>query len=183
MNIPNILTIIRLLLIPVFVASFFSQSENNILYATCIFIIAGITDLLDGYIARRYNMVTKWGTVLDPLADKLMQLTVLVCFTIAKYIPIWVIVVIGIKELLMISGGLFLYYFFDRTVIPASKYGKIATLAFYVAILVIALNINRILDYFLITIVIGLTILAFANYSIGFKTISMEKNRNKLVDN
>lgn len=183
MNIPNILTIIRLLLIPVFVVIFYSSMENNILYATYIFIIAGITDLLDGYIARRYNMVTKWGTVLDPLADKLMQLTVLICFTSAKYVPIWVITVIGIKELLMISGGLFLYYFVDRTVISASRYGKIATLAFYVAILGIAFNINQFVDYILMIIAVGLTILAFANYLIRFKIISMDTNRDKLVDN
>ncbi len=183
MNIPNILTIIRLLLIPVFVIVFYSQIDNNILYATYIFLIAGFTDFLDGYIARRYNMITKWGTVLDPLADKLMQLTVLICFTSARYIPIWAIIVIGAKELLMIFGGLFLYYFFDRTVIPANKYGKIATLAFYIAILGIAFNINNIANYILITITVGLTILAFGNYFIGFRTISMEKNRDKLVDN
>lgn len=181
MNIPNILTVIRLLLIPVFIVVFYSSAENNILYATYIFIFAGVTDVLDGYIARTYNMITKWGTVLDPFADKLMQITVLICFTSANYIPIWVIIVIGIKELLMITGGLFLYYSMDRTVIPANKYGKIATLSFYVAIMVVAFEINEILSYVFITATVGLTLFAFTNYLIGFKMVSMGNN-NKCVD-
>lgn len=181
MNIPNILTIIRLLLIPVFIIIFYSSTDKNILYSTCIFILAGITDVLDGYIARKYDMITKSGIVLDPLADKLMQITVLICFTSANYIPIWVIIVIGMKELTMILGGLFLYYFMDKTVIPANKFGKSATTFFYFAILAIAININQVLNYVLIYIAVGLTLVAFINYLIGFKIIRMGNN-NKNVD-
>ncbi|MTI49557.1 CDP-diacylglycerol--glycerol-3-phosphate 3-phosphatidyltransferase [Sporosalibacterium faouarense] len=181
MNIPNILTVIRLLLIPVFISIFFSSMDNNILYATYVFALAGITDVLDGYIARKYNLVTKWGTVLDPLADKLMQITVLICFTIAKYLSVWVIVVIGIKELLMITGGLFLFYGKDKTVIPANKFGKIATISFYIAILAFAFELNHIVSYSLIIITIVLTLSAFVNYLIGFKNVSMGNN-NKCVD-
>lgn len=175
MNIPNILTTIRFLLIPVFIWIFFSSIENNILYATYVFILAGITDILDGYIAKTYNMVTKWGIALDPLADKLMQITVLVCFTSDGYLPIWVIIVIGAKELLMILGALFLYYFVDKTVIPANKYGKIATVSFYITILSIAFNVNELISYGLIILTILLTIIAFINYTIGFKAINQTK--------
>ena len=76
MNIPNLLTGIRFLLIPVFFLVFYSDMPNNITAATFVFILAGITDILDGYIARRYNMVTRWGIVFDPLADKLMLLPI-----------------------------------------------------------------------------------------------------------
>ncbi|SHH22953.1 CDP-diacylglycerol--glycerol-3-phosphate 3-phosphatidyltransferase [Caloranaerobacter azorensis DSM 13643] len=172
MNVPNILTTIRFLFIPIFISIFYSSIENNILYATYVFILAGITDILDGYIARKYNMVTKWGTVLDPLADKLMQITVLICFTDKKYLPLWVITVIGIKEILMILGGLFLYYFVDKTVIPANKYGKIATVSFYIAILSIVFKVNKLISYLLVLAAVILTLIAFINYLIGFRKIN-----------
>lgn len=176
MNIPNFLTTIRFLLIPVFIAVFYSSIENSVLYATYIFILAGITDILDGYIARTYNMITRWGTVLDPLADKSMLITVLVCFTDIDFLPLWVIIIVGIKELLMIIGGFFLYYSVDKTVIPANKYGKIATVSFYIAILSIAFISNKLLNYLLISGAVCLTILAFVNYLIGFGAVSKNKN-------
>lgn len=182
MNIPNILTSIRFLFIPFFIVIFYSSIENNILYATYIFILAGITDVLDGYIARKYNMVTKWGAALDPLADKLMQITVLVCFTDKKYLPLWVIAVIGIKEILMILGALFLYYFVDKTVIPANKYGKIATVSFYIAILSIAFKVNKLISYLLVSVAVVLTIIAFINYLIGFREINRITNIGKNID-
>ncbi|AFS77891.1 CDP-diacylglycerol--glycerol-3-phosphate 3-phosphatidyltransferase PgsA [Gottschalkia acidurici 9a] len=167
-NLPNLITTMRFFLIPAFVVMFFSSVENSLMYSTLIFAIAGVTDVIDGYIARTYNMVTKLGIVLDPLADKLMQLTVLICFTIKDYIPMWVIVVIGIKEVLMIFGGIFLYYFGDKTVIPANKFGKIATISFYVAIFIVATNISSILSLVLISLTVVLTIIAFINYFMDF---------------
>lgn len=141
MNLPNLLTTIRFLLIPLFVYVFFHQGESNILYATYIFILAGITDVLDGYVARKYDLITKWGQAMDPLADKLMLLTVLICFTIKEFLPIWVISIVGIKEIVMIIGGLFLYYRKDKIVVPANKFGKIATVIFYIAILYMAFSL------------------------------------------
>lgn len=182
MNIPNILTTIRFFLIPVFVIIFFSSMDNNILYASLVFVLAGITDFLDGYIARAYNMVTKWGVAMDPLADKLMQLTVLVCFTSKAYLPIWVIIIVGVKELLMIIGALFLYCNVDKTVIPANKFGKIATIAFYVAILSIAININSTLSFILVICAVILTLVAFINYVLGFKNIRKDKKKINTID-
>lgn len=140
MNLPNIITALRIALIPLFVKVFFSSLENSLLYSVLIFLLAGITDVLDGYIARKYDIVTKWGQAMDPLADKLVQLTVLVCFTIKQFIPLWIIIIYGIKELLMIFGGILLYTRRNKTVLPANSYGKIATVIFYVAILAIAFN-------------------------------------------
>ncbi|SDY97786.1 CDP-diacylglycerol--glycerol-3-phosphate 3-phosphatidyltransferase [Proteiniborus ethanoligenes] len=177
MNIPNVLTTIRFLLVPIFVFIFYSSIENNILYATIVFAIAGVTDVLDGYIARTYNMVTKWGVAMDPLADKLMQLTVLICFTSKAYLPIWVIIVVGLKEILMVIGALFLYYSFEKTVIPANRYGKIATIAFYIAILSIAFNFPETLSFILVLLAVMLTLLAFINYFLGFKEVRKD-NKN-----
>lgn len=173
MNIPNILTTIRFILIPVFIYVFYSGIENNILASIIIFIIAGITDWLDGYIARRFNMVTKWGTVLDPLADKLMLITVLFCFTDIGFLPVWVILIVGIKEISMIFGGIFLYYNGNKTVIPANRYGKIATFSFYIAILVRAF-ISNIFSLILVLLSVVLTLLAFINYVISFKKVNNE---------
>lgn len=68
MNLPNILTLFRMFLIPIFILVFFSNIKNNIFYSIILFLIAGLTDVLDGYIARKKNLVTKWGIVLDPLS-------------------------------------------------------------------------------------------------------------------
>lgn len=177
MNIPNILTTIRFFLIPIFIFIFYSSMENNILYAAIVFAIAGVTDVLDGYIARTYNMVTKWGSAMDPLADKLMQLTVLICFTSKAYLPIWVIIVVGIKEALMVIGALFLYYCVEKTVIPANKYGKIATIAFYIAILAVAFNFPETLNLILVIVAVILTLIAFTNYLFGFREVRKD-NKN-----
>jgi len=140
MNLPNILTTVRFILIPVFIGVFFSPLDKSLLYSIIIFIFAGVTDVLDGYIARKYDAITKWGQAMDPLADKLMQLTVLICFTLKSFIPIWIISIYGIKEIFMILGGIILYTRKDKLVISANYYGKIATVIFYVAILAIAFN-------------------------------------------
>jgi cardiolipin synthase len=165
MNIPNTLTVIRFFLVPIFIIVFFSPSEASLQYAVYIFIAAGISDVLDGYIARRYKLITKWGQVMDPLADKLMQLTVLICFTVKEIIPIWGVVIIGLKELLMICGSLYLYLRKQKMVIPANKYGKFDTLIFYVAIIFVAFKLP--FSTYLLGIAVLLTAYAFARYLVG----------------
>ncbi|WP_432663899.1 CDP-diacylglycerol--glycerol-3-phosphate 3-phosphatidyltransferase [Wukongibacter baidiensis] len=169
MNLPNILTTIRFLLIPVFIYMFFHEGESSVTYATYIFILAGITDVLDGYLARKFNLITKWGQAMDPLADKLMLITVLICFTISKYLPPWVIIIVGIKEILMIFGGLFLYYRKDKAVIPANRFGKIATVNFYIAILYTAFKGPY--SIIVITFAIMFTLFALVKYIINFKEL------------
>ncbi|HZK01627.1 MAG TPA: CDP-diacylglycerol--glycerol-3-phosphate 3-phosphatidyltransferase [Anaerovoracaceae bacterium] len=170
MNLPNIITALRFALIPVFVKVFFSSMEESLLYSILIFLLAGVTDVLDGYIARKYDIVTKWGQAMDPLADKLMQLSVLVCFTIKRFIPPWVIAIYGIKELLMIFGGIFLYTKKNKMVLPANSYGKIATVVFYISILAVAFNF--IYAKFLVVTAILFALHAFIQYAIiGIKYI------------
>ncbi|MBU5677053.1 CDP-diacylglycerol--glycerol-3-phosphate 3-phosphatidyltransferase [Alkaliphilus sp. MSJ-5] len=164
MNLPNILTTVRFVLIPLFVGVFFSPLEKSLLYSVIIFILAGITDVLDGYIARKYDAISKWGQAMDPLADKLMQLTVLICFTSKQFIPIWVISIYGIKEISMILGGIVLYTKKDKLVVPANSYGKIATIVFYIAILAIAFDF--IYGKALIIIAALLTLYAFVRYAL-----------------
>jgi len=163
MNVPNALTLLRLFLIPVFILVFFSGSEHNLMYSISIFLIAGFTDVLDGYIARKYNLITKWGIVVDPLADKLMLTTVLTCLVIDKYIPLWILIVVAAKEASMIIAGMILYK--KNTVIPSNVFGKVSTFLFYVSIFTLAF-INSIWGDILLYIAVASAIIAFINYFI-----------------
>jgi len=163
MNVPNTLTLLRLFLIPVFILVFFSGAEHNLMYSISIFLVAGFTDVLDGYIARKYNLITKWGIVVDPLADKLMLTTVLTCLVIDKYIPLWILIVVTAKEVSMIVAGMILYK--NNTIIPSNVYGKVSTLIFYVSIFTLAF-INRSWGDILLYIAVASAIIAFLNYFI-----------------
>lgn len=138
MNIPNALSIFRLLLIPVFITVFFSDSQYAYYYAALVYAIAALTDVLDGIIARRFGLITRLGRLLDPLADKLMAFTVLVCIFIDGIAPTWAVIVFFCKEALMGIGALVL---FRKTsdVMPSDKWGKGATACFFVVCLILML--------------------------------------------
>ena len=128
-HVPNILTIIRFLLIPIIVIFAF---EDNYIATIIVLTISGLTDVLDGYIARKFNFISDFGKLMDPLADKATQVALLVTLTIQKIIPVWIIVIVIIKEFLMVSGASFLY---GKELVVSSKwYGKLATVLFYIAI-------------------------------------------------
>ena len=130
-HVPNILTIIRLLLIPIIVNLIF---DGNYLAAFIIFTISGATDVLDGFIARKFNLISNFGKLMDPLADKLTQVSVLASLVILKIIPIWILIIVILKELIMVIGASFLY---GKDVVVYSKwYGKLATVLFYLAIVI-----------------------------------------------
>ncbi|HZK33056.1 MAG TPA: CDP-alcohol phosphatidyltransferase family protein [Tissierellaceae bacterium] len=164
MNIPNLLTTLRIFLVPVYLYIFYSGSENNVLYAGLIFILAGITDVLDGYIARKYDLGTQLGAVLDPFADKLMIFTILITFATSGIIPMWILVALGIKEFVMIIGGGILYLFKGKQVLPSNKFGKAATLIFYAATLSIVFKLPDMLSIILFTITVLFNFIAFTNY-------------------
>ncbi len=128
-HVPNILTIIRFLLIPVIIAF---AIQHDYIAAIIVLTISGITDILDGFIARKFNFITDFGKLMDPLADKATQVALLGTLALQKIIPMWIIVIVIIKEFLMISGASFLY---GKELVVSSKwYGKLATVLFYVAI-------------------------------------------------
>ena len=129
-NIPNILSVLRLLMAFVFAALFIS---DRYIPAVAVFILAGLTDVVDGWLARKNNWITNLGKILDPVADKLMQFTALVCLFLSKYIPLWLLVMIFIKEALMGIGSLIFYRKF-REIGVAKYYGKAYTVLFYVAV-------------------------------------------------
>ena len=162
MNIPNMLTSFRFVLIPVFVFIFFSSLSNSLIISMVIFLIAGFTDILDGYIARKYNMITKCGSALDPLADKIMLLTVLSCLVLSSYFPIWVIIVVATKDIFMIITGILLYK--RDSVIQASIWGKLCTFLFYISIFIVPFD--RQFAFIMLCISVISAILALYDYAI-----------------
>lgn len=176
-HIPNILTMMRLLLVPLFPMVFFSDLEKAHLYALLIFIIASITDFLDGYLARKYNVISIIGIVLDPLADKLMLLTTLGCLYIANYIPVEVLVIILIKETSLVLSGMFLYFKKEKTVIPSNKFGKMATVVFSLAIVLIIVFPDSIWSITTLCIALILELIALSSYvSNYFKNVKNGEN-------
>ncbi|MBR5543719.1 MAG: CDP-alcohol phosphatidyltransferase family protein [Oscillospiraceae bacterium] len=126
MNLPNLLSLFRMCLVPVFIAVFFSNTEHAHVYAAIIYAVAGITDVLDGIIARKFNLITKLGKILDPLADKMMTITVFVCITFVGLIPWWSIALIFAKDVLLVLGGVKLYREMSA-VFQSNILGKLAT--------------------------------------------------------
>ncbi len=128
-HIPNILTIIRFLFIPLIVICIFT---DNYMLAFIFFTISAITDIADGFIARKFNLISNFGKLMDPLADKLTQISTLASLVFVRIIPIWILLVVFLKELIMICGASFLY---GKDVVVYSKwYGKLATVLLYIAI-------------------------------------------------
>ncbi len=130
--IPNILTTVRLFLVPIF--AYLMLGTQNLYAAAIVLILSGITDIVDGYIARHYNMISNFGKVYDPFVDKLMQITAVVCLVLKGVIPIWLLLLVVIKEVTMIISGAILY--FRKIVVSANWYGKATTVLFYTAILI-----------------------------------------------
>lgn len=128
-HIPNILTMLRFFLIPVIVGALI---QGNYILAFIFLTLSGLTDILDGYIARKYNFITNFGKLIDPLADKATQIAVLTVLTLQHVIPVWILVIVLLKEFIMISGASFLYG--KEFVVSSKWYGKLSTVLFYVAI-------------------------------------------------
>ena len=171
MNIPNILTVVRFILIPGF--GYFLYRESYIV-AIILFLLGGITDILDGYVARKFNMITSWGKLADPLADKLMQITALAILTIRNRIPIPVVLIVVAKEVFMGIGSLSLYKR-EHHVVSANWYGKVATVVFYIVIvLIIAFNIKEPYSGIMAVFALLPTIFAFIMYINTFNKIRRE---------
>lgn len=128
-HIPNILTLARFVLIPVIVS--FLMTEDYLM-AFAFLTLSGLTDILDGFIARKFNFITNFGKLIDPLADKATQMSVLTALMIQQVIPMWILIIVLLKEFIMICGASFLY---GKDLVVSSKwYGKLSTVLFYVAI-------------------------------------------------
>ncbi len=162
-HVPNILTMCRFVLIPFI----FGSIINDDYVAAFVFLtLSGITDILDGFIARKFNFITNFGKLIDPLADKATQISTLIALSFAGIIPYWILVVVFVKEAIMIAGAAFLYG--KKLVVSSRWYGKLATVIFYIAI-VASLIINYFeisfhVDIYIYYIALALTIFALVMY-------------------
>ena len=142
MNLPNKLTVLRVILIPFFVASLMvngGTNETMRIVAGVIFIVASLTDLLDGKIARKYNLVTNFGKFMDPLADKLLVCSALICFIELGQVPAWMVILIISRE--FIISGFRLVASDNGVVIAASYWGKFKTTFQMIAVVLLIFNI------------------------------------------
>ena len=132
-TIPNALSILRLLLIPVFAVLYLTSGDHpeRLYWSVGALLLSGLSDALDGYIARRFNQISESGKLLDPLADKLTQVTVLVCVTVRCPALIPLLIICAVKELLQLIGGAILLRGGDGGIEGSHWYGKLATFVFY----------------------------------------------------
>ena len=163
LNIPNILSLIRLILVGVFYYVF--QIPNHTL-ALVIFLVAGATDLLDGYIARKYNMITDLGKLLDPLADKLLLIVALFCLYSAGKVPLLFPVLATAKELAMIIGGALLLTK-RHQVVYAKVVGKVAAATFFAGVVLSFFSPDVYpFHIFLLSVGLGISFAAMVSYGI-----------------
>lgn len=175
MNTPNKLTLIRMVSVPFFIVALYL---NLNIAAIVIFAVASFTDFLDGYIARKNNLVTNFGKLMDPLADKILTISALVCFVEMKvpYLYAWMVVIIISRELLV--TGIRMIALGDGKVIAASKWGKSKTVSQLAAIIAIMLDrivplsfANFHLTQILIVIAVVLTV--YSGYDYVKKNLSL----------
>ena len=167
MNLPNKLTVLRVCLIPFFVAPLLFQGGENQsmrIAANVIFIIASLTDLLDGKIARKYNLVTNFGKFMDPLADKLLVCSALICLIELGQLPAWIVIIIISRE--FIISGFRLVAANNGIVIAASYWGKFKTTFQMIAVVLLIFNFPAlaIVTTIMVWIAVALTIISLVDY-------------------
>jgi CDP-diacylglycerol--glycerol-3-phosphate 3-phosphatidyltransferase len=181
LNTPNILSIFRLCLVPVFVMTYFSGIAHAEVYAVCVYALATLTDFLDGYLARRFKLITNLGKVLDPLGDKMFTFSVLVCICIDRIIPLWVVAIFFLKELMMGLGSLVIHRRVKAEIPPSNILGKTATVLFFLACVVLLLsdNIPRPAAVTMICLCLVVSLAAFISYVSSFLIIMKHRNPGK----
>lgn len=176
-NVPNVLTMLRLALIPVFVALFATGHDK---LALLVFLIASFTDFLDGYLARRNNQITAFGKLMDPLADKVMVVTALICQGIVGVFPWSAIVIVLLKELIMILGGVVMLK--NDVVVYSNLLGKTAQCSFIAALVLSFYHAEFLswgfpLDRVILWLSVILTLCALVDY--GIAAIKTLRSKNK----
>ena len=167
MNLPNKLTILRVIMIPFFVAALLydgGANQNMRYVAAALFIIASLTDMLDGKIARKYNLVTNFGKFMDPLADKLLVCSALICMIELRELPAWMVIIIISRE--FIISGFRLVASDNGVVIAASYWGKFKTTFQMIGVVLLIFNIPALstLTTIVVWIALALTVISLVDY-------------------
>lgn len=167
MNLPNKLTVLRVCMIPFFVVMLLLNGGENQTYryiAAAIFIVASLTDMLDGKIARKYNLVTNFGKFMDPLADKLLVCSALICLVDLKQLPAWMVIVIISRE--FIISGFRLVASDNGIVIAASYWGKFKTTFQMISVILLIVRIPAfaVLTQICVWTALVLTVISLVDY-------------------
>ena len=167
MNLPNKLTLLRVLMIPFFVVFMLwegGQNQTLRYVSAAIFIVASLTDMLDGKIARKYGLVTNFGKFMDPLADKLLVCSALICLIELGQLPAWMVIVIISRE--FIISGFRLIASDNGVVIAASYWGKFKTTFQMIAVILLIFNLEalRLLADICVWVALALTVISLADY-------------------
>lgn len=176
MNIPNLLTLFRVAMIPFFVITFLSDSISN-WFALAVFVTATITDALDGFIARKQNIVTDFGKLMDPLADKIMVMTAFVCFTATGILHPAITIIVMAREFFV--TGLRSVAVSKGRIVAADILGKVKTISQDVTAIVILIwrsspifsELLETISVICITVMLLLTVFSAINYTIKNKDI------------
>ena len=175
MNLPNALTTIRLLLVPIFIYFLTTYSES-VLYqwlAAGFYFAAAMTDVLDGYLARRNNQITNWGKIADPIADKALTSAGFIGLSILGIIPWWITLVILIRELTVTALR---FYVIKHEVIAASRGGKAKTLSQSIAIVTFLIPLPSTLEFFpLIVLYFSLALTLITGFDYFAKALKLRK--------
>lgn len=168
--IPNILSAFRICLVPIFVYLFL-LIENKIC-AILVFLLAGATDVVDGYLARKNQWITNIGKVLDPLADKCMQIAALVCLGISGLVDWWIVAVLSVKELILLVGATSAIKT-KKVYVQSNWYGKAGTVAFYIVV-VLLVSVRGMPDG--VRLLLGILLIGFMLFALIMYLINYKKN-------
>ena len=173
MNLPNKLTVVRMVLVPFFVAALLLSKTNDSLkwVALALFVIASLTDFADGYIARKYNLITNFGKFMDPLADKILTISGMICLIELGRIPSWIVVIIVARE--FIISGFRLVAAENGVVIAANYWGKFKTTFQMIMIILMIMNIPQlqILTDIVMWLALPLTLISLWTYIMANKQV------------
>ncbi len=178
MNLPNKLTVFRVILIPFFVVLLlFDITAYDDWIALAIFIIASLTDFLDGHIARKYNLVTNFGKFMDPLADKLLVCSALICLVELSRIPAWIVILIIARE--FIISGFRLIASDNGVVIAASYWGKFKTTFQIVMICLMIADLEplHLVTQVVMWVALLLTVVSLVDYLIKNRGVMQESGK------
>ncbi len=162
MNTANKLTMIRVALIPVYVALWYLPIPGQQYIALAVFIIASITDFIDGYVARHYNQVTDFGKFMDPLADKVLVLAAMICFCARGVMPDWAVIIVILREFAV--SGLRLVAVDNGRVVAAGWSGKVKTASTMVCLCLMHLPIPEVMNWIAVVVIAATTLYSGVEY-------------------
>jgi cardiolipin synthase (CMP-forming) len=169
MTLANWFTLLRLFLAPFILWQFVADSPHSLFWAVFLAVVAGLTDLVDGWVARHFNQVSELGKILDPLSDKTLIIFILLGYSLRWSLPAWMIGIYFVKETLQVIAGGFIFKRQHR-MIPSNLWGKTATGCFFLGFVVFL--VNAAIGQWIIGFAIGLSIYAFYTYYLTFRKLN-----------